>query len=66
MDFVRTVTNQNTECIIYRNYKCTQKRTFADGKISWVSTKENCNPQIKTDSAVGVILKETGHNHDGM
>ncbi len=62
MDFVRTVTNQNIECILYRNYKCARKRTLADGRISWVCTKKNCNG----DSAVSVILEETEHNHDEM
>ncbi len=29
-----------------------------------VYKKKNCNGQIKTDSAVSIILEETGHNHD--
>ncbi len=65
MDIVCAVTNQNTERIIYRNYKCSQKQTLADGRISGVCTK-NCNSQIKTVNAVSVMLEETGHNHDEM
>ncbi len=66
MDFVHTITNQNTKCIICRNYKCARKRTLADGRISWLCTSKNCNGQIKTDSAVSLILEETGHNQDEM
>jgi hypothetical protein len=66
MDFVRTVTNRNTECVIYRNYKYSRKRSLADGKISWVCTNKNCNGQIKTNSAVSEITEQTGHNHNEM
>ncbi len=44
---ITTITNQNTACIIYRNYKCAQKRTLANGRISCVCTKKNWSSHTK-------------------